>query len=199
MMSSSISTRIPVALGLSVGVSLLLHCGYEELLYLMVQSASLFDLISTGYKLKSPLFDVLLIIVGSSVLVGNTLLLNLYRLSPQTLIEIVAITQVSDILQYLGGRQFGRTKIGGVSPNKTYEGYLISLTLLLLASPWFPPTRILLYWTLGILGGLVNSLVKRRLGIKDFSNLLGGHGGLIDRIDSIYFPSTLMYLSLLLA
>lgn len=188
-------SRVPVAVGLALGTGILLHLHYEVLLFLLVQGASIYDLSSITRRVDSVGRAALLLATGISVIVSNLLLLLLYWRSSSTLIEIVTLTQVSDILQYLGGNLVGRTRIGSISPKKTYEGYLVSLALTLTGS-WFLDLsmgRVVIYWSLGVTGGLVNSLIKRSFDLKDFSDLLGDHGGWLDRSDSIYLPGFFAY------
>lgn len=188
-------SRVPVAVGLALGTGILLHLHYEVLLFLLVQGASIYDLSSIARRVDSVGRAVLLLATGISVIVSNLLLLLLYWRSSSTLIEIVTLTQVSDILQYLGGNLVGRTRIGSNSPKKTYEGYLVSLALILTGS-WILDLsmgRVVIYWSLGVTGGLVNSLIKRSFDLKDFSDLLGDHGGWLDRSDSIYLPGFFAY------
>jgi phosphatidate cytidylyltransferase len=188
-------SRVPVAVGLALGTGILLYLHYEVLLFLLVQGASIYDLSSITRRVDSVGRAALLLATGISVIVSNLLLLLLYWRSSTTLIEIVTLTQVSDILQYLGGNLVGRTRIGSISPKKTYEGYLVSLALILTGS-WFLDLsmgRVVIYWSLGVTGGLVNSLIKRSFDLKDFSDLLGDHGGGLDRSDSIYLPGFFAY------
>jgi phosphatidate cytidylyltransferase len=188
-------SRVPVAVGLALGTGILLYLHYEVLLFLLVQGASIYDLSSITRRVDSVGRAALLLATGISVIVSNLLLLLLYWRSSTTLIEIVTLTQVSDILQYLGGNLVGRTRIGSISPKKTYEGYLVSLALILTGS-WFLDLsmgRVVIYWSLGVTGGLVNSLIKRSFDLKDFSDLLGDHGGWLDRSDSIYLPGFFAY------
>lgn len=188
-------SRVPVAVGLALGTGILLHLHYEVLLFLLVHGASIYDLSSITRRVDSVGRAALLLATGISVIVSNLLLLLLYWRSSSTLIEIVTLTQVSDILQYLGGNLVGRTRIGSISPKKTYEGYLVSLALTLTGS-WFLDLsmgRVVIYWSLGVTGGLVNSLIKRSFDLKDFSDLLGDHGGWLDRSDSIYLPGFFAY------
>lgn len=188
-------SRVPVAVGLALGTGILLHLHYEVLLFLLVQGASIYDLSSIARRVDSVGREALFLATGISVIVSNLLLLLLYWRSSSTLIEIVTLTQVSDILQYLGGNLVGRTRIGSISPKKTYEGYLVSLALILTGS-WILDLsmgRVVIYWSLGVTGGLVNSLIKRSFDLKDFSDLLGDHGGWLDRSDSIYLPGFFAY------
>jgi CDP-diglyceride synthetase len=133
----------------------------------------------------------------------NLMLVHLYQLRPSAVLFLIVITQLSDTLQYYIGRSFGRYKVIGISPNKTLEGYIGAYFCL-----WFfsfcygclfrassSIALISLYFVLGALGGLVNSLVKRRLQLKEWSQLLGPHGGWIDRTDSLYLPALYLYLT----
>ena len=117
------------------------------------------------------------------------------------LIYLFIITIITDTYAYIMGRLIGKRKlIAEVSPNKTWEG-LISGTLFgtLLASVFYisviniyvnPALLILITLFLSIVGqfgDLVFSAIKRYFGIKDFSNIMPGHGGILDRLDSIIF------------
>lgn len=121
------------------------------------------------------------------------------------LVTIVA----SDTAQYYSGRLFGRHKLSPViSPKKTVEGalggFLVApLVFTLLAHWWLPraATSLLLLVGLllvgvGIAGDLFESLLKRSAGVKDSSALIPGHGGVLDRIDSILFAAPAFYLFL---
>ena len=114
------------------------------------------------------------------------------------------VVQSCDVLQYLWGKLLGRRRIAPrISPNKTWEGFLggvASATLLgtaLYRATPFSPTKaaaVSLAITLaGFLGGLCMSAVKRRRGIKDFGTVIAGHGGVLDRIDSLCFSAPVFY------
>lgn len=103
----------------------------------------------------------------------------------------------SDSAQLVVGRRFGRTPaIPSISPNKSLEGYIggifLAFLLATLGHGWQTiPTLITLI--AGVIGDLYFSWFKRRAGVKDFSNLLGPHGGLCDRIDSFVFAILSLY------
>ena len=120
------------------------------------------------------------------------------------LLYLVVVTQISDVLQYTVGKLFGRRKaVPTVSPNKTVEGYLGGggLAVLLGAAlwwatpfnPWQAALMSLVIVVAGIAGGLVMSAVKRDRQVKDFGALLPGHGGVLDRIDSLCFSAPLFF------
>ncbi len=120
------------------------------------------------------------------------------------LLFLVVVTQVSDVLQYTVGKLFGRRKaIPSVSPNKTVEGYLGGggLAVALGAAlwwatpfaPWQAALMSLVIVLAGIAGGLVMSAVKRDRQVKDFGALIPGHGGVLDRIDSLCFSAPLFF------
>lgn len=120
-------------------------------------------------------------------------------------IAIVVLTELNDVAQYMWGKSFGRRPImPAVSPNKTWEGFLGGLLTTVLASalvlPWLTP------WTLGpallmglalglagFFGDVTLSAVKRDVGVKDSGTLLPGHGGILDRVDSLIFTAPLFF------
>lgn len=120
------------------------------------------------------------------------------------LLFLVVVTQVSDVLQYTVGKLIGKTKaVPSVSPNKTVEGYLGGGGLAVLVgtglwwatpfAPWQAALMSLVIVLAGIAGGLVMSAVKRDRQVKDFGALLPGHGGVLDRIDSLCFSAPLFF------
>jgi phosphatidate cytidylyltransferase len=120
------------------------------------------------------------------------------------LFYFVLVVQISDVLQYVWGKTFGRHKIAPhVSPNKTWEGFLggiASATLLGAAlwwatpfTPWQSAGMSLAITLMGFAGGLVMSAIKRDRGVKDYGTLIEGHGGVMDRIDSICFAAPVFF------
>ena len=118
-----------------------------------------------------------------------------------------------DSFALFGGMRFGKHKLAPlVSPNKTIEGCLcgalasIAAGVILYLLPIFPQFSLpvfvitaLLSSTLGQIGDLAESLIKRMIGVKDFSNLIPGHGGMFDRADSLLFSIPTAYLCLYIA
>jgi len=124
------------------------------------------------------------------------------------LIAVLIGVWMSDIFAYLGGRVFGRRKLAReISPNKTVEGFLIGLVVgaaavffTLYDRPAHDPISTLnaLEFALAIafaspVGDLFESYLKRDWGVKDVGRLLGGHGGVLDRIDALLFAGAAAY------
>ena len=120
------------------------------------------------------------------------------------LVFFVLVVQASDVLQYVWGKWLGRTPVAPtISPNKTWEGFLggVGSATLLGAgvwwltpfTPWQTGVLSLVLTVLGFAGGLVMSAVKRDRGVKDYGALIAGHGGILDRIDSICFSAPVFF------
>jgi len=116
----------------------------------------------------------------------------------------VLVAQISDVLQYVWGKTLGRHKIApSVSPNKTWEGFIggIASATLIGAGLWwatpFTPLQsagmALAITLMGFFGGIVMSAIKRDRGVKDYGNLIEGHGGVMDRIDSLCFAAPIFF------
>lgn len=127
------------------------------------------------------------------------------------LFYLFALTALNDIGQFIFGTTFGRHKIAqAISPNKTWEGLgggivvsvLVSLSLgsyLQLATmPRLAGLAVLLSVG-GFCGDLLFSAAKRFFGIKDFSQLIPGHGGILDRVDSLVITAPLLYFAIYLS
>ncbi len=133
------------------------------------------------------------------------LMLRMPNYDPAMLVVfLVLVVQASDVLQYLWGKLFGRTPIAReVSPSKTVEGFIggvASATVLGTCLWWITPFRpwqaalfSFLITMTGFLGGLVMSAVKRDRGVKDWGNLIEGHGGMLDRLDSVCFAAPIFF------
>ena len=116
----------------------------------------------------------------------------------------VMTVQMSDVLQYVWGKTCGKHKVApSVSPSKTWEGTIggIATTVLLSSClwwatpfrPWQAALMALLICVAGFFGGLVLSAIKRDLGAKDWGSSIAGHGGFMDRMDSLCFAAPLFF------
>jgi phosphatidate cytidylyltransferase len=128
------------------------------------------------------------------------------------IVFLLGLVAAADIGAYFSGRAFGKHKLAfAVSPGKTWEGFWggLLLSMLLSALVWWRywGALTLAVWLLivavtvlaSVLGDLFESMVKRYRGVKDSSNLLPGHGGVMDRLDSISAAAPIFALGLLLA
>ena len=126
---------------------------------------------------------------------GHNVLLLLY---------LLLVVQISDVMQYVFGKLFGKTKIAPVvSPSKTVEGFVggaASATLIGAAMWWITPFTPLqsagmafVIVLMGFFGGLALSAVKRSLGAKDWGTMIEGHGGMMDRMDSVSFAAPIFF------
>ncbi len=137
------------------------------------------------------------------------------------LLSVLTLVWMADIAAYFGGKTFGRRKLApSISPGKSWEGVFSGMVgVLLLAAGWLwldargytdQPSLFTRLWGLGpvvalpavlgltamsVAGDLVESLVKRSAGMKDSSQLLPGHGGVLDRVDALLpvLPLAMMF------
>jgi phosphatidate cytidylyltransferase len=124
--------------------------------------------------------------------------------TPKLMFFLVLVVQLSDVLQYVWGKTLGRHRIApSISPNKTWEGLIggIASACAIGAALWwvvpFSPLETaamsLVITVMGFVGGLIMSAIKRDRGVKDYGALIGGHGGVLDRIDSLCFSAPLFF------
>jgi len=120
------------------------------------------------------------------------------------LVYLLFVVQLSDVMQYVFGKLFGRHKIAPrVSPSKTVEGFVgggLAATGVGAALWWLTPFSPLQSAGMaaaivlaGFLGGLALSAVKRSLGAKDWGSMTEGHGGMLDRLDSVSFAAPVFF------
>ena len=118
---------------------------------------------------------------------------------------LLIVTEMNDVFQYIWGKSIGRHKIlPKVSPNKTWEGFIGGFITITLLAAWIAPYLTPLTSAQGMIAGMliagggfvgdvVLSSVKRDLHIKDSSQLIPGHGGLLDRVDSLLYTAPLFF------
>jgi phosphatidate cytidylyltransferase len=134
------------------------------------------------------------------------LILNIpgYHQNAKLLLFLVIVVQLSDVFQYVWGKMLGRRKIAPlVSPNKTWEGFLGGIfcaTAVGTGLWWMTPFKplqafamSLLITLLGFAGGLTMSAIKRDRHVKDFGSMIEGHGGILDRMDSVCFSAPIFF------
>lgn len=120
------------------------------------------------------------------------------------LFYLIFVVQISDVLQYVFGKLFGRRKVAPlVSPSKTVEGLVgggLAATLIGGCMFWITPFSFLqsllmsfIIVAMGFLGGLVMSAMKRSMSAKDWGTMIKGHGGMLDRMDSICFAAPVFF------
>ncbi|HIE5390698.1 TPA: phosphatidate cytidylyltransferase [Enterobacter cancerogenus] len=120
------------------------------------------------------------------------------------LLFLMIVVQISDVLQYVFGKLMGKRPIAPrLSPNKTVEGFVGGIgtatlvgTLLWWITPFAPWQAALISLAitlLGFAGGLCMSAIKRDRGVKDFGATIEGHGGMMDRIDSLCFAAPVFF------
>ena len=140
------------------------------------------------------------LLVGAVVLLPTWLaMVQLRALGPGVLLAVFAVVWMADISAYFAGRRFGKNKLApSISPGKTREGAYgaaagVIIYGLVVGHFFFAALMPLPMWiaallvvtVISIVGDLFESLLKRKADIKDSSNVLPGHGGVLDRIDSL--------------
>lgn len=128
-----------------------------------------------------------------------------FRAGAMLVVFLVVATECNDIAQYLWGKTFGRIRVvPEVSPNKTLAGLLggiatTTLLCLLLGPVLTPMDRShsllagIIIGVSGFCGDIVMSAIKRDVGVKDSGKLLPGHGGILDRLDSLIYTAPLFF------
>ena len=121
------------------------------------------------------------------------------------IIFLIFATEFNDVSQYVWGKLFGKRKIiPAVSPNKTWAGFLGGVITVTTAAAFVGPMLTPLPWEQSLLAGLIISIagfigdvvvsaIKRDLEIKDSGSLIPGHGGILDRLDSLIFTSPVFF------
>ena len=178
----------------------------------------LFSVITFSISMLLPKYDVKDAIATVFVFIYPTtliLLLNvLEQYGREFIIGAVIASVITDTTAFFVGRRFGEAKLcPTISPNKTVAGAIggAAATLVLFTIYWLiialiqgtpiGVTQVFMWILLALLcgifaqlGDLFASSIKRYCGLKDFSNLIPGHGGIMDRLDSIMFTTVLVYL-----
>ncbi len=154
------------------------------------------------------LLGVFYVAVPASLLIGVPLLIGEGVWNPWALLAFVFIIWANDVFAYLVGITLGRHKMcPTISPKKSWEGFVGGLvgavamgyaaSQVLTMSPMLWCGLALVAAVTGVLGDLVESQFKRRVGVKDSGNLIPGHGGVLDRFDALLLATPFVFLFLL--
>lgn len=196
---------ITLAAAFSVGLLLIFAASTPlahyagALIFVLLASATIFWLVlapvwlMTKRKINQQL---LMSVLGLLLLLATWIsLTGLRSISPWLLLAILATVWIADSSAYFSGKRFGRHKLAAeISPGKTWEGVagaIVAVSLygfVLCSYLHYSLWLILVLWlivVLSIMGDLFESLLKRQAGVKDSSQLLPGHGGILDRIDGL--------------
>lgn len=175
--------------------------GLAALFWLLLAPVWLVTRRKINNKLMMATLGLLLLLANWVALVG------LHRISPWLLLSVLTTVWLADSAAYFAGKRFGHNKLAPeISPGKTWEGvagafFGVMIYGVLLCYYWhLSPWLIVGLWlivVLSIMGDLFESLLKRQAGVKDSSQLLPGHGGVLDRIDGL-IPSLSLALFFLL-
>ena len=172
------------------------------------------------YKAPNPINNWAFTLFAQVYCAGSFSMLNFIGAEPGTpgvmsytplfIMAIFIFVWLDDTGAYLVGSLIGKRKLfERISPKKSWEGFFGGLILVLASSQafaWFDPEISRLNWLglattvvlFGTWGDLVESLLKRTLGVKDSGNILPGHGGMLDRFDSVMLavPASYIYIEL---
>lgn len=152
-------------------------------------------------------FNVFISLFGFSYIALPFMFMNVIVNTPgfNYLIFIIILVWVCDTFAYFGGKMFGKHQLSSISPKKTIEGSVIGFIFTIIFALIFyfaaPEVTLMRALIIGILvgifsqvGDLFESLLKRYCGVKDSSHIIPGHGGVLDRFDSLIFIIPIIYL-----
>ena len=151
---------------------------------------------------------IIYIVVPFTLIVQIPFLNATFNYVNSTILGVFILIWTNDTFAFLVGKNFGKHKLlERISPNKTIEGFIGGMVATFIASViisnWFT-THSISEWLViaaivsifGVLGDLIESMFKRQAGVKDSSNLIPGHGGFLDRFDSVIFAAPFIFIYL---
>jgi phosphatidate cytidylyltransferase len=213
-----VGANADVVVGYGAATAIFAAFYFNEVEYLLIILPLFVIATLTTATLRGAPFDKMLISVGVTitgvcyvVLLGGHLVAIRTAwpdrtLSAHLLSFFFLVIMGSDAGAYYTGRAFGKHKLAPkISPGKTWEGavggFAASLLLAVVSHYWFFPELSLkaalplaaVMCVLGVIGDLAESALKRGAGAKDAANILPGHGGLLDRLDSLLFNAPVIY------
>jgi phosphatidate cytidylyltransferase len=162
---------------------------------------------------QAPTVAISATLLGATWIGGGLSMFILIRAIPhdgrQALITLLVAVWAGDTLAYVAGRLLGRHKMApGTSPGKTWEGFAFgtAATVFVVFVALYKSDFLTIPQSIGLgvviavaapLGDLFESLLKRDAGVKDSGSLLGGHGGMLDRLDAFFFAAPAAYFAIL--
>ena len=198
---------------MSVGIGVSFYAGYQ--VPLGAGFAGVVAVLGTGYvvtylgRRSSAVTDPIIILFGSAYIgwmLSHLILLHKMECGIALIFFVFLVTWGADTAAYYVGSLFGTHKFAPrISPGKTIEGAfggLIGAVMMALVAkigfmPWLDVADCvilgLLLGSVGLVGDLFESRLKRHAGVKDSGTILPGHGGLLDRVDSLIFTSPVFY------
>jgi len=152
--------------------------------------------------------SIIYIVVPFSLIVQIPFLNSSFNYVNTTILGVFILIWTNDTFAFLIGSNFGKHKLlKRISPNKTIEGFIGGMIFTFIVSffltkqftalsqiEWLVIAAIVS--TFGVLGDLIESMFKRQAGVKDSSNLIPGHGGFLDRFDSVIFAAPFIFIYL---
>ena len=145
-----------------------------------------------NHKFKTEFFSI-------SIYIFCIILFYFIEVNRNTLYLLILLSFFNDTVAYIAGRFVGGPLIiPKISPKKTWSGSLISffMTSIFLYNLNFNIFILVIISSLFFFGDIFFSYIKRQMRVKDFSNILGGHGGILDRLDSMFFVAIVLQIYL---
>lgn len=152
--------------------------------------------------------SIIYIVVPFTLMVQIPFLNTQYSYVNSTILGVFILIWTNDTFAFLVGKNFGKHKLlERISPNKTIEGFIGGMVFTFIASLILAKqftSLSLVQWIViagivsifGVLGDLIESMFKRQAGVKDSSNFIPGHGGFLDRFDSVIFAAPFIFIYL---